>query len=479
MKKSGPFTSRIPGLVPTTLVTSGIPALVPPALGDIITLQTIRLGGSPFMSGALPRQWSALNNLVSMEISGSEVVGSLPPSWSTLTQLESITIVNNPNLTGSLPGHWSSLMELQSLTLTGNALTGGLAPTWSNLNSLTSLDVSYNFLTSTVPAEWGQEERLQNLVSLTLDGNNLMCGVIPINIEDLKPSVKETNLRQPCPSPGSPSPPPPPPPPELTTLFLASVDRDLWGSTSQLPQLLGVAYQIDTNRMSTSFSVPASSPVTDCSLSVMGSQIQEIAHLIGVPMENISNACNSIDESKRRALHEVGTTPACMPTAAYSLNISLDPNKDQAEIERLMEDFIRTMRNPACVNPLESAADFVKSTVVRASYEESLNTSAQVLCEEWTNQAGALLSAEIATQESGGGFPMVAIIGAGVGGLLLVLIFLVLCFCRPLFCATLRKKKYKEDNSKMSTIGSNGPLPFDQSDGAKFDGNFPAPSTNT
>eukprot|EP00798_Chlamydomonas_sp_ICE-L_P014897 gene14897-20940_t len=273
--------------------TSGIPALVSPALGEISTLQTIRLGGNPLMSGSLPRQWSILNNLVSVEIIESAAVGSLPPSWSTLTQLESISIVNNANLAGPLPMHCSSLVKLQSLTLAGNALTGGLASTWSNLESLTTLDLSNNLLTSTVPKAWGQEERWENLLalaaptpgptlvprplsapntrssapatsmppplkplpapstpgphpgpgltlllahhlkaaplppatpapinpvprplvlascptpSLRLDGNELMCGGIPIKLENLKPN--------------------------LTTLFMASVDRDLSGSTN-------------------------------------------------------------------------------------------------------------------------------------------------------------------------------------------------------------------------------------------------------
>eukprot|EP00798_Chlamydomonas_sp_ICE-L_P031549 gene31549-6735_t len=38
--------------------------------------------------------------------------------------------------------------------------------------------------------------------------------------------------------------------------------------------------------------------------------------------------------------------------------------------------------------------------------------------------------------------------------------------------------QHKEDNSKMSTIGSNDPLPFDQSDDAKAEGNFPGPTTS-
>eukprot|EP00798_Chlamydomonas_sp_ICE-L_P014896 gene14896-20939_t len=78
--------------------------------------------------------------------------------------------------------------------------------------------------------------------------------------------------------------------------------------------------------MSTSFSVPASSPVTDCSLDVMGNQLQEIAAILGIPLENITNECSMIDDSMRRALQQV------------------------------------------------------------------------LLCEEWTSQAGATLSAEIATQ---------------------------------------------------------------------------------
>eukprot|EP00798_Chlamydomonas_sp_ICE-L_P014835 gene14835-20888_t len=384
-------TTEIPAL---HSVTSGIPALVPPALGEISTLQTIRLGGTPLMTGSLPRQWSNLNSLVSVELEHAHPAG--------------VHIHRQQRQPDRIPT--SALVKPCGAAVADagrQCVDRWLGPLMEQLGVPDQLGpvMSYNLLTSTVPKEWGQEDRLENLLSLRLDGNELMCGIIPTKLENLKPN--------------------------LTTLFMASVDRDLIGSTSQLPELLGatyqiasymmstsfsvsasspatdcsqtimagVSYQIDSYSMSTSFSVPASSPVTDCSLDVMGSQLQEIAAILGIPLENITNECSMIDDSMRRALQQE-TTAACTPTANYNLNITVDPGKDQAEMERLIEEFIRTMRNPVCISPLQASATFSTRTVVCASYAPSLGTSAQVLCEEWISQAGATLSLEIATQAS-------------------------------------------------------------------------------
>ena len=126
-------------------------------------------------TGTLPSSVTALSALTSLDLSGNAIGSSLPAGLSQLTALVSLNLANN-NLTGTLPSDLapSSLTslnltfnglhgsvpdglsvasDLQSLSLANNRFSGALPATAMNaLRALTSIDVTYNLLTSPVPA---------------------------------------------------------------------------------------------------------------------------------------------------------------------------------------------------------------------------------------------------------------------------------------------------------------------------------------
>ena len=89
------------------------------------------------------------------------------------------------NLSGSIPAELGNLTNLTELNLSFNSLTGSIPDELGNLTNLTDLSLSANYLSGSIPAELGN---LTNLTFLWLQYNSL-SGSIPSELGNL------TNLR--------------------------------------------------------------------------------------------------------------------------------------------------------------------------------------------------------------------------------------------------------------------------------------------
>eukprot|EP00951_Prasinocladus_malaysianus_P040452 scaffold465375_cov38-Prasinocladus_malaysianus.AAC.1 len=119
------------------------------------------------LSGSLPKQWSTLTELLTIDLTRSGINGSIPEGskmHSLLAAillpvvaahiLESIFLKGNA-LTGTVPASWSRMTDLYTLDFTDNVgITGTLPPAWSTLQSLMWLDAAGTEFSGTIPASW-------------------------------------------------------------------------------------------------------------------------------------------------------------------------------------------------------------------------------------------------------------------------------------------------------------------------------------
>ena len=127
----------------------------------------VTLGGAP------PR-------VVALDLTNLGLTGSIPPRLGDLDALASLRLGRNA-LAGTIPGTLGKLANLSELVLDGNALTGRIPRELGRLANLATLRLRNNGLHGAIPAELG---RLGNLRQLALD-NNALSGRIPRSLGGL------------------------------------------------------------------------------------------------------------------------------------------------------------------------------------------------------------------------------------------------------------------------------------------------------
>ena len=175
---------------------------LPPAVGSLAHLETLRLGGNA-LTGPIPAALGNLSNLEWLSLWGTQLTGPIPRELGRLVNLRMLDLSSNPfssnhltgpipvalgnlvnledllldwnDLTGPVPARLGNLPQLRRLSLDGNELTGRIPGTLGSLANLQWLGLSRNNLTGEIPAELG---RLASLESLSLGGNEL-TGRIP------------------------------------------------------------------------------------------------------------------------------------------------------------------------------------------------------------------------------------------------------------------------------------------------------------
>lgn len=175
---------------PTWQHPSAFPAL------QYLQLAVNQLTGS--LPAALPAQ------LMSLDLRINALVGLLPPAWAqqgALPSLQGLDVVNN-QLTGHLLSSWPSSLQvlfldnnfftgplpssgwppqLQNLTAMNNSLTSSIPTAFSRLlPQLQWLQLDYNQLTGTFPAEWPSDIRMLSVPS------NQLVGTLPSNLTSLQ-----------------------------------------------------------------------------------------------------------------------------------------------------------------------------------------------------------------------------------------------------------------------------------------------------
>ena len=158
---------------------NGLTGEIPPELGDLANLQSLRLFDND-LTGVIPPELGNLADLEVLWLSGNGLTGVIPPELGDLANLEYLRLYDN-DLTGDIPPELGKLASLRHLDLDDNGLTGVIPPELGKLANLELLWLEDNGLTGVIPPELGD---LANLERLYLDDNGL-TGVIPPELGDL------------------------------------------------------------------------------------------------------------------------------------------------------------------------------------------------------------------------------------------------------------------------------------------------------
>ncbi|KAM6552387.1 hypothetical protein CsatB_002195 [Cannabis sativa] len=118
-------------------------------------------------------------HIQSFNFSGQDLDGTLPLSISKLPHLKAINLRRN-FLSGSIPREWGST-KLESLIISANDLSGPIPDYLGNITTLTMLSMESNLFSGTIPSSLGN---LVNLEYLNLIANNL-TGQFPLALTNL------------------------------------------------------------------------------------------------------------------------------------------------------------------------------------------------------------------------------------------------------------------------------------------------------
>ena len=158
---------------------------IPDAWGDFNILRQLNIGANE-LQGTLPALLGSLNTLSSLQLSGNYFTGPLLASLfntDSMTAVEHIDCSDN-YLSGSLPQQYNGInitTSLMYLNISNNLFTGSIVSTITSLNGLLFLDVSYNHLSGTIPAEMCNRA-LGNMPDQLFEfiaSNNLLWSTLP------------------------------------------------------------------------------------------------------------------------------------------------------------------------------------------------------------------------------------------------------------------------------------------------------------
>ncbi len=152
---------------------------IPPELGNLASLETLRLGRNN-LSGPIPPELGNLASLTSLWLFVNVLSGPIPPGLGNLAGLEMLALEENA-LTGPIPPELGNLARLEVLLLHDNDLSGPIPPELGNLARLEVLLLHDNDLSGPIPPELGNLARLE---ALWLHDNDL-SGPIPPELGDL------------------------------------------------------------------------------------------------------------------------------------------------------------------------------------------------------------------------------------------------------------------------------------------------------
>ncbi|KAF8016466.1 hypothetical protein BT93_H1858 [Corymbia citriodora subsp. variegata] len=150
---------------------------IPPSIGNLSKLSTLSIFNNS-LSGTIPLEIGKLSRLSILYLDGN---CQIPTSMGNLCNLTFLALDQN-NLVGSVPREIYTLSSLTFLSLRMNKLTGSIPSSIGNLSSLNVLNFKRNYLSGLVPWEIGRLKPLAKLI--TLSSNNF-GGPIPVSIGNL------------------------------------------------------------------------------------------------------------------------------------------------------------------------------------------------------------------------------------------------------------------------------------------------------
>ncbi|CAI5467863.1 unnamed protein product [Closterium sp. Yama58-4] len=201
---SGTFPETVTALTDLSILIlsdNQLTGNLPRGIGELTNLVTLSLSENR-LAGRIPREISTLHRLTWLDLASNRLEGVIPPQLASLRSLVELSLESN-RLSGSIPSSFDKFRVLRTLRLGHNVLSGDLP--FSAINSMRRLevldlhrnslyasslaplavhpslqyiDVSWNKISGSFPAEFGQ---MKNLTGLNLAGNALQ-GKIPRNL---------------------------------------------------------------------------------------------------------------------------------------------------------------------------------------------------------------------------------------------------------------------------------------------------------
>lgn len=165
------------GLRELTLNGLDLEGTLPASWAGMINMTQLLLGDNPKLSGSLPPEWGAMEQLKLLDLSlnyesdsQSSISGILPPFWSKLVKLETLDLWRT-SVDGPLPPSWAAMKHLQVLSLSDTGISGSLPSAWSGLAQLRSVRLARTMIGGSLPSSWGS---LRSLVMLDLRGTHVV-----------------------------------------------------------------------------------------------------------------------------------------------------------------------------------------------------------------------------------------------------------------------------------------------------------------
>lgn len=152
---------------------------IPESIWSLTNLKTLDIAYTE-ISGTLPSDIGNLQNLETLIMAANDLTGEIPSALGSLSKLTSITMSEN-GFTGEIPSELGNLSLLTSLNLRSCDLSGAIPSELSNLGQLSFLNLSENDLEGSLPSSFGN---LSNLTSLFLSDNSL-SGELPDELSSL------------------------------------------------------------------------------------------------------------------------------------------------------------------------------------------------------------------------------------------------------------------------------------------------------
>ncbi|KAJ1437404.1 Serine/threonine-protein kinase, active site [Sesbania bispinosa] len=200
-KLSGRIPSSLGNLTSLTkllLEGNNFEGSIPSSLGNCQKLLVLSLYSNK-LSGTIPKEVISLSSLaIYLDVSHNALSGTLPAEVGKLHNLGGLVLSEN-NFSGVIPSSLGSCISLERLCLQGNSFQGNIPQTLNNLRGLQDIDLSRNNLSGKIPEFLGEFTELKHLnlsynnfegeipkngifknaTSISLYGNNKLCGGIP------------------------------------------------------------------------------------------------------------------------------------------------------------------------------------------------------------------------------------------------------------------------------------------------------------
>ncbi|KAL0047265.1 hypothetical protein WJX82_011225 [Trebouxia sp. C0006] len=132
------------------------------------TLRALHISNAVLSSPTLPAAWDQFEGLRELTLNGLDLEGTLPASWAGMINMTQLLLGDNPKLSGSLPPEWGAMEQLKLLDLSLNyesdlksGISGILPPSWSRMVKLETLDLWRTSVDGPLPPSWAAMKHLQ------------------------------------------------------------------------------------------------------------------------------------------------------------------------------------------------------------------------------------------------------------------------------------------------------------------------------